>query len=372
MLKKFLSAFLLLTVYCLLFIKPIFASEKIDLYFFYSDSCPHCAREAQFLQKISPEYPQLIIHDHTVSSPDGAKLYQEFTKRLNLKRFSVPLTIIDNQYISGFLNAETTGQEIIELIEEKTTTPSRIINLPIFGQLDTEKISLPLITIAIAAVDGFNPCAMWTLVFLISLLLGMKNRRRMWFFGFTFIFISGIVYFLFLSAWLNLFLFIGFTTWIRLIIGGVAIFSAIHHFKEFFTNPQADCKVSSSGSKQKLSQRLKQAIETRSILLALSGLIIVAFSVNLIELVCSAGLPAIFTNILSLTPLTSVEYYSLLLLYILIFMLDDMVIFVIAMLTLRYTGLSTKYTRYSNLIGGFIIGLLGILLIFKPELIMFN
>ena len=188
MLKKvFLVLF---AIACCLLPKSIFASEKIDLYFFYSDSCPHCAREAQFLQKISPEYPQLIIHDYAVSNPEGAKLYQEFVKRLNLKRFSVPLTIIDNQHISGFLNAETTGQEIIELIEEKTTTPSSIINLPVFGQLNTEKISLPLLTIAIAAVDGFNPCAMWTLVFLISLLLGMKNRRRMWFFGFTFIFIS--------------------------------------------------------------------------------------------------------------------------------------------------------------------------------------
>ena len=118
--------------------------------------------------------------------------------------------------------------------------------------------------------------------------------------------------------------------------------------------------------------KIKKFTSEKSLLLALVGVITLAFSVNLIELACSAGLPLIFTQILALNNLGLFEYSIYILLYLIFFLIDDIVIFVIAMKTLEVTGISTKYTKYSHLIGGIIMLIIGILMIFKPSWLMFN
>jgi len=110
---------------------------------------------------------------------------------------------------------------------------------------------LPILTIVIAGLDGFNPCAMWVLIFLISLLLGMENKKKMWLLGSSFIVTSAAVYFLFLAAWLNLFLFLGFLIWIRVIIGIVAIGSGVYHLREWYVNKSGLCKVTGQERKTK-------------------------------------------------------------------------------------------------------------------------
>jgi len=144
-----------------------------------------------------------------------------------------------------------------------------------------------------------------------------------------------------------------------------------YHLWEFYKN-RPGCKVVKGERRERIFTNLKFITKIDKFWLALIGIIIIAFAVNLIELVCSAGLPAIYTNVLSLSNLPAWQYYLLLILYIIIFMLDDMFVFVVAMVTLQATGLSTKYTRYSNLIGGIIILILGILLILKPQWLMFS
>jgi len=398
-LKFILVIFILFT-----FLLPsfAFAQEKpLNIYFFGGNGCPHCEKEKNFLEKIKSNYPQVIINDFEIyNNIENAKLLQNIGKEINLDVRGVPLVIIGDKPIVGFLNEQTTGQQIQLLIENclKNQCPDSItsiiapqksepepevlpeakphnsnylINLPLIGELDAKSVSLPLLTIIIAAIDGFNPCAMWILLFLISLLLGMTNKKRMWALGTAFILASGIVYFLFLSAWLNLFLFIGFLFWVRIIISVVAVASGIYHLREYYIN-KPGCKLVKGERREKIFTNLKFITKIPSFWLALLGIIIIAFAVNLIELVCSAGLPAIYTNVLALSNLPSWQYYLLLLIYIIIFMLDDMLIFVIAMVTLQATGLTHKYIRYSNLIGGIIILIIGILLILKPELLMFG
>ena len=105
---------------------------------------------------------------------------------------------------------------------------------------------------------------------------------------------------------------------------------------------------------------------------ALAGIIALAVAVNLVELLCSAGLPVVFTQILALNNLPTWQYYAYLILYIFIFILDDLIVFILAMLTLKMTGLGNKYARYSHLIGGAVMVIVGLLLIFKPEWLMFG
>ncbi|MFA9476069.1 MAG: hypothetical protein ACERJ2_16095 [Filomicrobium sp.] len=249
--------------------------------------------------------------------------------------------------------------------------PSRI-DLPVIGEVNTRTLSLPLLTVLLAAVDGFNPCAMWVLVFLIGLLLGMENKARMWLLGGTFLLTSALVYFLFLSAWLNIFLVLGALLWIRLAVGGFALVGGAYYLREFALNPDAVCKVTNPGERRTIMDALKRTVQEEHFWLALAGIVVLAAGVNLIELLCSAGLPAVFTNVLSLSDLSSWQYYGYLLLYISVFLADDVIIFITAMVTLQATGLTASYSRYSHLIGGTAMVVIGALLIFRPEWLAFN
>lgn len=246
------------------------------------------------------------------------------------------------------------------------------INLPFFGNVNATLFSLPTLTIVLGALDGFNPCAMWVLLFLIGLLLGMPNRKRMWILGLAFILSSAFVYFLFMVAWLQLILFLGFVIWIRILIGLVALITGGYNLKEFFFNKNPTCKIAGAEKRQATFARLKAIVQKNSLWLALIGIILLAFMVNLVELICSAGLPAIYTQVLTLNNLPSWKYYAYIFLYVFFFMLDDLLVFVVAMITLQVTGVTTKYTRTAKLIGGALMLLIGLALIFKPEWVMFG
>lgn len=246
------------------------------------------------------------------------------------------------------------------------------LTLPILGTIQTANLSLPALSVVIGLIDGFNPCAMWTLLFLISLLLGMKNKKRMWILGTTFIIASAFVYFLFLTAWLNFFLILGFVFWIRIVIGLVALAVGVYNLRDYYINRDGACKITGNEKRSKTFDKLKWITHERKFILALGGIILLAFAVNLVELICSAGLPAIYTQILSISNLPPGQHYFYILIYIFFFMIDDLIVFAIAMITLQAVGIQSKYARLSRLIGGILMLIIGGLLLFKPEILMFG
>lgn len=280
-----------------------------------------------------------------------------------------PILEQDSKTETPELTAHEPADASAPLQEKK---PERWVNLPFFGNVNAMLFSLPALTITLGALDGFNPCAMWVLLFLISLLLGMADRKRMWILGLAFILSSAFVYFLFMVAWLKLILFLGFVIWIRILIGLVALTTGGYNLKEFLFNKNPTCKIAGAEKRQATFARLKAIVQKNSLWLALMGIILLAFMVNLVELICSAGLPAIYTQVLTLNNLPAWKYYAYILLYVFFFMLDDLLVFVAAMITLQVTGVTTKYTRAAKLIGGIIMLLIGIALIFKPEWVMFG
>ncbi len=169
----------------------------------------------------------------------------------------------------------------------------------------------------------------------------------MWILGSAFILVSGAVYFLFMTAWLNVLLFFGFIFWIRILIGLVALFAGSYNLKEYCTNTAGTCTLSVGYRRQRTMERIKEILQTRKFWWALIGIVLLAFMVNLVELICSAGFPVVYLQILSMTPLPFWQYYLYILLYIVIFMLDDMVVFVAAMITLQMLGVTTRYKRGS-------------------------
>jgi thiol-disulfide isomerase/thioredoxin len=374
-----------------LFAPKVFASEKqVNIYFFWGEGCPHCEDEKQFLEKLEKKYPEVRINDFEVwNNSENRKLLMEVSKKLNANVSGVPFTVVGEHYFIGWYDEQASGPAIenavqcvlqtgcrdvvndLESEQKKSPIPQKI-KVPVLGEIETKNLSLPLFAVVMGGLDGFNPCAMWTLLFLISLLLGMENRKRMWILGSAFIAASAVVYFLFMAAWLNLLLIVGFIFWIRIIIGLVALGGGIYNLKEFFANKSAVCKVADGEKKQKVFEKLKVITQKKQFWLALGGIIILAAAVNLVELICSAGLPVVFTQVLTLSNLAKWQYYLYMLLYIFVFMLDDLIVFFAAMITLQMTGVTTKYTRFSHLIGGILMVIIGILLILKPAWLMFG
>jgi thiol-disulfide isomerase/thioredoxin len=392
-----LSIFLILAGFSLSpFIKSGHAQENpVTLYLFWGSGCPHCAAEEKFLTSIQKDYPTLTIRKFEVwGSSVNQGIFKQIGLKLNADVRGVPFTVIGNNYVSGFYTDDTTGAEIRDYLdacvqnacvdvvaevaptlpEKKPLVPKSLpkeVSFPLVGKIDLTTLSLPVIAVVIGTLDGFNPCSMWVLLFLISLLLNLENKKRRWLLGSTFITASGLVYFFFMSTWLNILLFIGFITWVRVAIAVFALGAGAFSLNKFWQH-HTGCLVENDEKRKKTFEKLKKITYDKSLLVALFGIIALAFAVNLVELLCSAGFPAIFTQILALNQLPPSQYYLYILLYVFFFMLDDILVFIIAMKTLEVTGISTKYAKYSHLLGGVLMVIIGALLIIKPEFLMFN
>ena len=399
------TGFLLAIWLCLACVNAGLASAaesppSVNLYLFWQMGCPHCAKEKEFLQGLKARQPALRVHELELSEgPRQLAAFRAVIERGKIENPGVPLTVIGDSVIEGYNDEQTTGAVIESrvracLVEPcadwiaplltgqpavsadpavtAVVQPPSTLKLPVFGEIDLATVSLPLLTIMLGAVDGFNPCAMWTLIFLISLLVGLRDRFRMWLLGGAFIAASAAVYYLFMAAWLSLLLFLGMLLWIRVGIGILALVGGGYYLHEYFVNPEAICKVTAPDSRRRVLDRLRDLTAQRNFLLALAGIVLLAFVVNAVELVCSAGLPAIYTQVLALSHLPSWQYHAYLALYILVFMLDDLFVFFVAMKTLKVTGLTGAYVRQAHLIGGAVMLLIGLMLLFKPEWLSFG
>jgi uncharacterized membrane protein YidH (DUF202 family) len=215
---------------------------------------------------------------------------------------------------------------------------------------------------------------MWILVFLIALLIDLKNRSRMWVLGLVFLLTSAFVYFLIMSAWLQIGFSIAGIIWVRIIIGlfafGFGLFNLIRFFKQ--RKDPIGCVPQDTNKRRIVQERIRKLLSGKTLLMAIGGIMVLAISVNLLELSCSAGLPLLYTQILAYNDLPVHLYYIYILVYVFVFMLDDIIVFSGAMITLKITGFSARYTRYSHFIGGLIMILIGFLLIFFPDIIFFS
>lgn len=378
-------------------------SRRLSVHIFWSSTCPHCVRAHAFLDRTIAGLPGAHLMSHELDgNPTREAAFIALSQRYGNEPPAVPMIVIGDTAFVGYRDEATTGMDIEKAVkacleircpdvgglaisnagiaasqaykpdkgEKAQLVRPKILEtifVPWFGTIETRTLSLPMLTILLGVIDGFNPCAMWVLLFLIGLLLGLKDRFRMWVYGATFLFASGAVYFAFMAAWLNIFLFLGSLVWIRAVVGLFGLAAATYYFREFIRNPDAACPVGTPGEKQRIMDRLRIAVAQRSFLAGIAGIIGLAIAVNLIELLCSAGIPAVYTQILALSELSAIAYFGFLALYIAVFMFDDAMIFVIAMLSLQATGLAASYSRWSHLIGGVVLSVIGLLLILKPE-----
>ena len=423
--KRIISLLFLLTF---IFVFPfnVFAYEddEITLYLFHGDGCPHCAAEQDYLEEIQEKYPELEIIKYEVwYNYENAELLEKVEEKFKIKRSGVPTTVIGNTVISGYNESlsgkieraikyymendyedvivkikadmyvedkkdeDVKGQEkenvndkikyenyIVDEFskQEKKSDESMTVDVPIFGKLNLKNVGLTTAAVVIGLIDGFNPCAMWILLFLISVLIGMKNRKRMWALGLTFLITSALVYMVIMLSWISIAVKITTVVLIRNIIAIIALIGAFVNIMSFIKSSDSGCEVVDDKKRKKIFSRIKEFTSEKSFILALLGIMGLAVSVNLVELACSAGLPLVFSELLALNDISSFMKFMYTLLYIIFFLLDDLIVFFIAMFTMKATGISTKYGKISHLIGGIIMLLIGVLLLVKPDLLMFN
>lgn len=367
---------------------------QADIYLFWSRTCPHCERALQFLERLASARPSLRLHVFEVEG-EGAGLFRRINETFAIGRPAVPTIVIGAQVLIGYGDDETTGASIarhveaclahgcpdlvrpllatVDAVRPAIERPRLVpaVRLPLLGEVETGRLSLPLLTVVMAAVDGFNPCAMWGLVFLLGLLVGIKEPRRRWLLGGTFVAVSAAVYFAIISAWLNLLLLLGALVWIRIAVGLAAVAGGVYYLREFARGDVA-CRVTASAGRRRALDRLKDMAQRPSLAASVLGVAALAVAVNLIDLLCSAGVPAVFTEVLAQSRLPLWQYYAYLALYIVVFMADDMLVFVTAMTTLSLTGLGQGYVRVASLAGGIVLTAVGALLLLRPEWLSFR
>ena len=380
----------------------------VNLHLFYGETCPHCAKEEAFFDEYLKDKDNVKLYKYEVwNNSSNVQKLLKVQKQMGNNESGVPYLVIGKKVIVGYSENYTPDEikETIEYyldenntyrdyagevlgvskkptvkkeekkVEEKKEDSKYEKTVPVLGKINAKKVSLPLLAVVLGFVDGFNPCAMWILIFLITMLLNMKDRKKMWILGFTFILTSGIVYLMFMLTWLNLATFISKIAYIRLLIALVAMVVGIINLSNYIKSVKdkdSGCEVVDNKERKKIMQKIKTITTEKKFIIALIGIIVLAASVNIVELMCSIGIPLLFTQILAMNNLSMVSYMGYMLLYITFFLLDDIIIFVISMVTLKVTGFSTKYTKYSHLVGGIIMLIIGILLVIKPEILMFN
>ncbi len=343
---------------------------------FYSPSCPHCHHAMKFIdEKLKKEFPTVKFKKHNVFISSESKIMKSKATKLGISRLGVPLVIVEENYVSGFGSPETTGQEYKDLINSAFGVKKKIINnkevktidAGWFGEIDLVETSIPVLAIVLGLVDGFNPCAMWVLVFMIGIILEIKDRKKVWTIVGTFVLASGILYFLFMTIWFNAFQLMGQITWIQRLLGAGALYMAYRSLKDFYIG-HVECEVGDLKSKKKTRDKITKIIQAPMNIALFFSIVGLAFTVNAIEFACSLGLPAIFTGVLAQADLSSWAYYGYIGLYDLFFMLDDLVIFGLAAFAVdKFVG--DKYVKYCKLLGGVVLLILAVVLLIAPGIL---
>ena len=350
------------------------AGEAIpDIEVFVRAGCPHCEAAKIFLDDLRRERPSLHIALYDIAEDPAARQRLEvWAKDRGITTLGVPAFLIGTELILGFQSSDTTGAKIRAMLDRKApdTVPGpsvESIETGWFGSLRVRDLGLPLFTIVIGLLDGFNPCAMWVLLFLLSLLVNLQDRRKMALIAGTFVIVSGLLYFAFMAAWLNVFLVVGLSRALQIGLGGIVLFIGTVNVKDFFALHQGLSLSIPESAKPGLYARIRRILQADNLAGALVSVIVLAGLVNTIELLCTAGFPAVYTQILTMQQLPTWNYYGYLGLYNLAYILDDGLMVTIAVVTLSRRKLQERAGRWLKLASGLVMAGLGAILLLSPE-----
>ncbi len=355
------------------------AKGGVTLYFFWGEGCSHCARAKPFVAELAKRYPRLQVRDYEVlHNEKNLELLMRMAGEAGGKAEGVPTFFIGGRMFSGF--SLETARELKEWValsmareEGVGTAPpddsAGVVVIPFIGRVGADSLSLPAFTIVVAALDSFNPCAFFVIFFLLSLLIHAHSRSRIVLIGGIFVFFSGLVYYLFMAAWLNLFILVGRLPAITIAAGILAILISTINIKDFFFFEQGVSLVIPKQARSRLFERMREIVGAGRLPAMIGSTVLLAAAANSYELLCTAGFPMVFTRVLTLHSLPATEYYLYLLFYNLIYVVPLAIIVAIFAATLGSRKLSEWQGRLLKLVSGSMMLCLGGVLLVRPALL---
>jgi hypothetical protein len=347
------------------------STESGVLIVFVRTGCPHCADAKVFLEEVASDRPWLrVVYRPVDQDPSAAADLRRIFQELGMWPPGVPTFVMNGQVLVGFDDAAHAGVQLRNFIDTGAPPPADRVETGLFGTLSASRLGLPLFTITLGLLDGFNPCAMWVLLFLLSLLVRLQSRRRMALIAGTFVLVSGAVYYAFMAAWLNIFLLIGMSAGLRWTLGGVALAIGSFNVKDFFAWGRGFSLSIPASAKPGLYARARAVLYADALLPSLVAVAALAAAVNVVELLCTAGLPAIYTAVLTQQDLGAPAHYAYLGLYILGYMADDSLMVAMAVIALSSRKLTENAGRWLKLLSGAVMLALGAVIVLRPQWLM--
>jgi hypothetical protein len=363
----------------------------VQLYFFWSAKCPHCLEARPFIEAIPETRPWVRLRSLELTQhPEHVRQYIAMAAMLGEEAQAVPALLFCGEMHVGWHSAETTGAELAQGLEncreralaaDRTETlgpseapvrpatgaPPEKLQVPVLGEVDPHTLSLPLFTVAIAGLDAFNPCAFFVLLFLLSLIVHQKSRARMLTIGGVFVLFSGLMYFAFMAAWLNLFQLLGHLTWVTIAAGALAVAVGLINVKDFFAFEKGISLSIPESRKPALYRRARAILTAGNLPAMLAATVFLAVAVNFYELLCTAGFPMVYTRVLTLSGLSSAGHYLYLALYNLVYVVPLILIVLAFVRTMGARKLTDREGRLLKLMSGVMMLQLGALLVLAPE-----
>jgi hypothetical protein len=361
---------------------------QVHLYFFWSMRCPHCLEARPEVEALAKAQPWIVLHSLELSQTRAnVERYIAMAADLGQQAQSVPAFLYCGQMRVGWDSGKSSGNSIgkngasstaTALLKELQacrsnggmvldTTTDTTLNLPLIGALDARAFSLPVLTVLIAGMDAFNPCAFFVLLFLLSLLVHQRDRRRMALIGGVFVLFSGLMYFAFMAAWLGLFRIMGSLPWVTTAAGALAFVIGLVNTKDFFAFKEGISLSIPESRKADIFQRGRAILAAGSLPAMLVATVLLAIAANFYELLCTAGFPMVYTRLLTLQVANPAQHLAYLALYNLIYVLPLLLIVLAFVRTLGARKLSEREGRLLKLLSGLMMLGLGILLLVAPE-----
>lgn len=378
------TALVLLTL-CFGMLAPASAiAAATELHFFYAENCPGCREQKPFVEDLKRRYPELKVRIYDVwLERDSFKLMMALAKARGVEIATTPATAVGRRAWFGFndMVAREIEAEVANCVAKGC--PDLVATLAA-GQpppppvdpaadeplpLKPEAYSLPVFTMLLGLLDSFNPCAFFVLLFLLSLMSHTRSRKRMFLVGGVFIFFSGLVYFFYMAAWLNLFLLAGQLPLLTTFAGLLALTIALFNIKDHFFFHKGPTLSIPEKAKPKLMTRMGNLLKGHRLLPILAGTVVLALVANSYELLCTAGFPMVYTRVLTLQKLPGWLYYLYLGLYNLAYVIPLLVIVTLFALTLGSHKMSELEGRILKLISGMMMLILGLILLWDPLLL---
>ncbi len=396
---------LLFAIGALMFIAPTVALANADIYVFVRESCGFCKKEKAFLAENETIKEGATVHLLDLAEEKSKADWTTIVKK-HETGYVTPITLVGGEVLVGF-SEEVTGKKILENIrkenrelefyftdearasavgagtcddgESETCTveidgATSNVTLPFFGEISPKETSLFLIASVLGFIDGFNPCAMWVLLTFLLILTQIGDKRKMIQVVGLFVIAEGVMYFLILNVWYKTWDFVALDAYVTPAVGLLAVGSGLYFLYRYNKQRKAAlvCDVTSLEYQSKITEKIKKVVSKPMTLITAAAVIGLAFSVNIIEFACSVGIAQAFTKVLEINNLTFIGQQFYTLIYTLFYMADDFIVFGLAIWGYqKFYQFGTKYSHLSTLIGGILMLLLGLFMLFAPNALIF-